>query len=534
MIQQELRCACIIMIQTSMSASQKKYSTIRLILGDQLNLDHSWFREVDPSILYVLMEIRPESEYVTHHIQKIVGIFQAMRHFSHQLQKQGHHVRYFTISDGQNQHSFKGNLAQLVEKHTITSAEFMEPDEYRLDQLLSDVFQDLKIPFNKVSSEHFLTTREELQKLFSGKKRFLMETFYREMRRKHDVLMEGDEPAGGRWNFDKENREKLPPDHTPPAPLLFRRHVHSILDEIWKEDLPHLGEIDEHHFPWPVSREEAKKLLGYFLGHLLPNFGTYQDAMSNNYWSIYHSRISFALNIKILHPREVIREVENRWREDPDTIGLAQAEGFIRQILGWREYMRGIYWAHMPEYETLNYFNHERPLPKFFWTGQTRMNCMAKAISQSLEHGYAHHIQRLMVTGNFSLLAGIHPDEVDQWYLGIYIDAFQWVEITNTRGMSQFADGGIVGSKPYVASASYIHKMGDHCSQCHYDRKKRTGEGACPFNSMYWRFIAVNEDKLSNNQRMSMMYRVWHKMSPETKQELLDQADMYLDHIEQL
>jgi deoxyribodipyrimidine photolyase-related protein len=231
---------------------------------------------------------------------------------------------------------------------------------------------------------------------------------------------------------------------------------------------------------------------------------------------------------------EVIRAVENHWQQHPEAISLAQAEGFIRQILGWREYMRGIYWANMPEYETLNFFGHDRPLPGYFWTGNTRMNCISKAVSQSLDYAYAHHIQRLMVTGNFSLLAGIDPNEIDNWYLGIYIDAFQWVEITNTRGMSQFADGGIVGTKPYIASASYIHIMGDHCGACHYDHKKRTGEGACPFNSLYWRFLAVHEDKLANNQRMSMMYRVWHKMAPEIQHEILEQADKYLEQIEAL
>lgn len=510
------------------------YKQIRLILGDQLNINHSWFTRPNPSVLYVMMEIIPESEYVTHHIQKITGIFLNMRNFAQTLAEQGHQVRYFKINDPDNRHSFEHNLRHLIENHKITSAAFMEPDEFRLDVLLEKCFRDLRIPHNKASTEHFLTGRNDLKQMFPGRRSVPMENFYRRMRIRYNILMEGDKPAGGKWNYDKANRQKLPAGMKAPMPYLFGHDVSEIVSEIRSAGLKYIGQIDEKTFPWPATRNEALEVLEYFNHNLLEHFGTYQDSMQNDHWSLYHSRLSFSLNIKLIAPLEVIRAVLDFWRKNNDKISIEQVEGFIRQILGWREYMRGIYWRHMPEYEQLNFFKHQRPLPSFFWTGNTKMKCIQKAVLQSLEHGYAHHIQRLMVTGNFSLLAGIDPDEVDKWYLGIYTDAFQWVEITNTRGMSQFADGGIVGTKPYISSASYINKMGDYCKNCHYKPSKKTGPGACPFNSLYWRFLAINEEKLAANQRMSMMYNIWHKMDSKSQNELIDQANYYLDYIENL
>jgi deoxyribodipyrimidine photolyase-related protein len=263
-------------------------------------------------------------------------------------------------------------------------------------------------------------------------------------------------------------------------------------------------------------------------------FGSYQDAMTPNEWSLYHSRISFSMNIKMISPQEVINKAVKEWQKRPDEIQFNQLEGFVRQIIGWREYMRGIYWLKMPEYASLNYFNNQEKLPEWFWTGETKMNCVKDAINQSLDYGYAHHIQRLMITGNFALLAGVNPDEIDAWYLGIYIDAIEWVQITNTRGMSQFADGGIVGTKPYVSSASYIDKMSHYCGSCFYKKAIKTGEKACPFNSLYWNFYDKNEDKLGKNPRIGMMYNVWRKMQPEAKVAMLEQADYYLKNINKL
>jgi deoxyribodipyrimidine photolyase-related protein len=266
----------------------------------------------------------------------------------------------------------------------------------------------------------------------------------------------------------------------------------------------------------------------------LPLFGTYEDAMTPNEWSLYHSRISFSLNTKLISPIEVINKAIDEWKKRPNEIEFNQLEGFVRQIIGWREYMRGIYWQKMPEYATLNYFEHQNKLPDWYWTGKTKMSCLKHTIHQSLEYAYAHHIQRLMITGNFALLAGVHPDEVDKWYLGIYIDALDWVEITNTRGMSQFADGGIVGTKPYVSSATYIDKMSHYCGGCFYKKSVKTGDKACPFNSLYWNFYDQHKDKLAKNPRIGMMYNVWNRMEPKAKSDLLQQAQYYLEHINEL
>jgi deoxyribodipyrimidine photolyase-related protein len=354
------------------------------------------------------------------------------------------------------------------------------------------------------------------------------------MRKKYHILMEGDKPLTGKWNYDGENRKKLPKDHKPTSPLVFQNDVTKIVSEIQKIDIKTIGNIDAENFVWPINRKQSLELLDFFVTECLALFGSYQDAMTPNEWSLYHARLSFSMNVKLISPLEVIQRAITEWENNPEEIAYHQLEGFVRQIIGWREYMRGIYWNKMPEYATMNYFNHENQLPEWFWTGKTKMNCLKDAINQSLNYAYAHHIQRLMVTGNFALLAGIHPDEVDAWYLGIYIDAIEWVEITNTRGMSQFADGGIVGTKPYVSSAAYIDKMSHYCGSCFYKKAVKTGDKACPFNSLYWNFYDKNEDKLGKNPRIGMMYNVWRKMKPEDKVALLEQADYYLKNINNL
>jgi len=346
--------------------------------------------------------------------------------------------------------------------------------------------------------------------------------------------MEGDKPLTGQWNYDSDNRKKLPKDHKPTPPLVFNNDVSEIYNEIATTNIKTIGTIDAKNFVWPVNRKQSLALLDFFATACLPLFGSYQDAMTPNEWSMYHSRISFSMNVKMISPQEVIDRAIDEWRKRPNEIEFNQLEGFVRQIIGWREYMRGIYWNKMPQYATLNFFNNQEKLPDWFWTGKTKMNCLKDAISQSLQYGYAHHIQRLMITGNFALLAGVHPDEIDAWYLGIYMDAFEWVEITNTRGMSQFADGGIVGTKPYVSSASYIDKMSHYCSSCFYKKNIKTGEKACPFNSLYWNFYDRNESKLASNPRIGMMYNVWRKMKSEDKTALLEQANYYLKNRNEL
>lgn len=513
----------------------QRAQTIRLLLGDQLNPEHSWFQQTDDQVLYVLMEVRQETDYVQHHIQKVVGIFAAMRRFAQHLTERGHRVHYLTLDHSDNTQSIPENINKIIQQTGAKKFEYLLPDEYRLDEQLKSFCEQLAIETDVSDTEHFYTTRYEVKNFFSGKKTYLLENFYRAMRQKHRVLMDSDgEPVTGRWNFDTENRNKLPPEHTPPPPLTHQHNVTDLVELLEKQGVETIGTLEPEAFIWPLTAAEAKEALQDFIQRFLPNFGTYQDAMDERYWSIYHSRLSFALNIKLLNPREVVNAVEEAWRENPERYNIAQVEGFIRQVLGWREFMRGVYWAKMPAYAEQNYFGHPRKLPSWYWSGETKMNCLQKAIGQSLEHAYAHHIQRLMVTGNFALLAGIHPDEVDAWYLGIYIDAFQWVEITNTRGMSQFADGGLVASKPYVASANYMHKMSNYCQGCAYNRKKKTGPDACPFNSLYWHFMARHQDKLRKNPRIAKMYGTLQRMKPENRSAIMEKAEELLANLEDL
>ncbi|NDE60872.1 MAG: cryptochrome/photolyase family protein [Cyclobacteriaceae bacterium] len=432
-------------------------TTLRLILGDQLNSRHPWLESIDPSVTYLMMEMRQETDYVVHHVQKIVGFFLAMRHFAKELQEQGHRVIYYCLDDPENHQDLSSQIQYLIQKEGFSTFEYQFPDEYRLEQQLQSICQELDIPSHAVDSHHFLTPRGFLKDFFKGKKSYLMETFYREMRRKYQVLMEGNEPLGGKWNFDQENRKPLKEKGLMVPPCLHPKSAGHILEMLRRCEVKTLGSLDPHAFVWPSSRKESLDLLAY---------------------------------------------------------------------------MRGIYWAEMPAFGQSNYFDHQRQLPSWFWTGKTGMNCLNHAITQSLTYAYAHHIQRLMVTGNFALLAGIHPDEVDAWYLGIYIDAIEWVEITNTRGMSQFADGGIVGTKPYTSSANYIKKQSNYCGTCAYDAEKKVGKMACPFNSLYWHFHVRHREKLENNPRIGMVYRTWDKMT--AKQEVLDQAEFYLKRLEEL
>ncbi|MCC5939633.1 MAG: cryptochrome/photolyase family protein [Lunatimonas sp.] len=505
---------------------------LRLLLGDQLNYLHSWFKTPDPEVVYLMMEMRQETDYVVHHIQKVVAFFAAMRSFAGYMQAKGHAFRYLTLDDPANAQNLTVNLETIIEREQISSFEYMLPDEYRLDQQLDQFCRGLQIPWRAWDSEHFITEREFLKKFFHGKKTFLMESFYRQLRKQHSVLMDGSLPQGDRWNFDSENRGNISDVSEVPELIQFSHHVDSLVTMLKSCDVKTLGMLPETGLDWPIGREDSLAVLDFFCETLLPSFGKYQDAMHTDSRFLFHSKLSFALNTKMLAPLEVIRRVESVWSNDPDMYPLAGVEGFIRQILGWREYMRGVYWARMPEYAELNFFGHTRSLPRFFWTGETKMNCMSHAINQSLQSAYAHHIQRLMVTGNFALLAGIAPDEVDAWYLGIYIDAIQWVEITNTRGMSQYADGGLVGTKPYVSSANYIDKMSNYCGSCYYDKNKKLGFRACPFNSLYWAFYERHRPLLEKNPRIGFVYRTLDRMK--SKEEILAQAEFYLQDLNSL
>lgn len=507
--------------------------SLRLILGDQLNINHSWFDESDKNVTYVMMEVKPETEYVLHHAQKVLAIFSAMRAFAETIAKRGHKVVYFEFDDPENQHSFNNNLKRLIEDDNYERFEYQEPDEYRLGKQLSDFCRELNIDTVMVSSEHFFTDRKDVETFFKGRKSWVMENFYRDMRKKHQILMDNGKPVGAAWNFDKSNRTKLPKNHQLSEPLTFGLPDKELPNKLKNWGIKTFGSAEPENFTWPVTREQSLQLLDYFVDYLLPDFGTYQDAMHTDHWNIYHSRLSFSMNTKMLNPKEVVKRVEEAYHASTQT-DIAQAEGFIRQVLGWREFMRGIYWAHMPQYSEKNFFNHQRKLPDFYWSGETKMQCMKSAIGQSLDYAYAHHIQRLMITGNFALLNETHPDEVDRWYLGVYIDAFEWVEMPNTRGMSQFADGGIVATKPYVSSANYINKMSNYCKTCPYDHKRTTGENACPFNSLFWNFLDKNKEMLSKNRRMNFLVKNWEKRTAENRGEVLKQAAFYQKHTDKL
>ena len=506
---------------------------LRLLLGDQLNPAHPWVATVDPDVLYVLMEVRQETDYVLHHAQKILAIFAAMRDFARQLQAAGHRVRYLAIDDADNRHAIPANLDRLIGEHGAATFEYQAPDEWRLDRQLADYAHSLRIPARMLDSEHFLTRRDDAAAFFGSRRRWTMEPFYRHMRAVHDVLMEpAGRPAGGRWNFDAANRKARPgAPAEPPDPRTGHDH-RALWQRIVAAGVQSFGQPQAADFRWPLNRGEALRQLDAFVRDALPHFGDYQDAMSARAGRLFHSLLSFALNVKMLSPREVIARAESAWRSG--AAPLPAVEGFVRQILGWREYVRGVYWARMPDYAAGNFFGHARRLPRWFWTGATRMNCLRHAITQSLQHAHAHHIQRLMLIGNFALLAGLDPDEVHRWYLGIYVDAFEWVELPNTLGMSQFADGGLLATKPYVSSAAYIHRMSDHCGSCHYRHAERSGERACPFNALYWDFLARERARLAGNPRLAMPYRQLERLAPHRLDALRARAETLLAGLDEL
>lgn len=498
---------------------------LRLVLGDQLNSQHQWFKEVEENTLYVFFEMRQETDYVKHHIQKVVAFFTAMRSFAKALENQGHKIIYYNIYSDASRKSLDENIKTIITEKGITKFEYLLPDEYRLDKQLVTIVKSIPIESESFDTEHFLTQREDLNTFFEGKKQLIMEFFYRDMRKKYDLLMEGGKPLGGQWNFDKNNRKKWKGDPLIPPPFsIDTKRSQEVYDSIIKSGIETLGSYKPEQYLFPADRKEALEQLDYFCEYLLVHFGDYQDAMHTRERNLFHSRISFALNTKILHPLEVMKKVIDHYHKNPDRIELSQVEGFVRQILGWREYMRGIYWREMPDYKLKNKLDNFNKLPDFFWTGHTKMNCLKESITDSLETAYAHHIQRLMITGSFALLIQCHPDEVDEWYLGIYADAVEWVQLPNTRGMSQWADGGIVATKPYVSSGSYIHKMSNYCEECRYDRSKRTGENACPFNSLYWNFLDDKKEFFRKNNRMAMMLRLLDKIPLLEKEEIKKRA----------
>lgn len=501
--------------------------TLIPIFADQLSHGLSSLAASDPEdSIILMMEVAHEAEHVPHHSKKLIFLFSAMRHFAKELREAGWTVDYVEMTDDENAGDFTGEVSRALTRHDISQIRVCEPSVYRVLELVKGWEAALDTPVSITFDDRFIATKEEFAEWAEGRKQFRMEYFYREMRRKTGLLMDGDKPEGGQWNFDKDNRKPAKADMKFPEPLRFQPDpiTQDVIEMVKTRFKTRLGNADG--FFWAVTRDGALEALDYFLDHGLPSFGDYQDAMIGGESFLFHSLLSPYLNAGLLGPVEICKAVETRYLAGDAPINAA--EGYIRQIIGWREYVRGIYWLEMPEYIERNHLNATRQLPDFYWTGETDMECLKQSIGQTLEHAYAHHIQRLMITGNFALLIGADPHTVHEWYLSVYIDAFEWVELPNTLGMSQFGDGGLLGSKPYASSGSYINRMSDHCKACKYKVKERVGEDACPFNSLYWHFMARNEDVLKGNNRLAMPYRNLEKMDADVRQGLMDQADGFL------
>ncbi|MBB6520007.1 cryptochrome/photolyase family protein [Pseudoteredinibacter isoporae] len=508
---------------------------LRFLFGDQLNIQHSWFADVNTACLYVMAEMPSELAYVRHHHQKISAFFAAMRAFSADLKAAGHRVLYLDLNQCDGKNTLVEVLHPIIEQYQPESLLFQEVDEFRLQQHIERIQAKAKLNVGIVESEHYFLPKQELSKYFSPGKHKKMEFFYRALRKRFDILMCDGGPEGERWNFDSDNRKKLAKKDIPdiPEPLVFENDVNDIADLLETHKVKTIGAA-KSKIDWPVNREQSLRLLHWFCQYCLPNFGRFQDAMtgqSEHSWSLYHSRLSFSLNCKLLSPDEVIKVAIQQYR-DREEIDLAQLEGFVRQILGWREFVRGIYWTNMPGYKQSNFLASDRKLPDFFWNANVDMHCLRSALQHALERSYSHHIERLMVIGNYCLLAGIDPDQVDEWYLGVYADAIEWVQLPNTRGMSQFADGGLLATKPYVASGAYMNRMSDHCRSCTFNVKKAAGEGACPLNSLYWYFLETHRERFAKNPRMTMSYKNWDAKSSENQSDILETAQQYLSSLQ--
>ena len=502
-------------------------TTLRFVLGDQLTRGGATLRDIADGDIVLMVEVADETVYVKHHKQKIAFIFAAMRHFADELRAESIVVDYVKLDAAGNIGSFAGELQRAAKRHGASRVVVTEPGEWRV---LADMrtWQDgLGIPVEIRDDDRFFASTARFAAWAKDRKSLRMEFFYREMRRDTDLLMQGDEPAGGQWNFDSDNRKRLPktlplPQRFGYAPDDITREVLALVRDRFKD---HFGDLEP--FDWAVTRTDALRALQDFLDHALPNFGDYQDAMAAGEPFLFHAILSPYLNAGLLTAREVCIAAEREYREK--RAPLNAVEGFIRQILGWREYVRGVYWLKMPDYAETNALHATRPLPWLYWSGETDMHCMAEAIGQTKRTAYSHHIQRLMVTGNFALLAGIAPKQIAEWYLVVYADAYEWVELPNVQGMSQFADGGLLASKPYASSGAYIDRMSDFCKTCVYDVKQKSSPAACPFNYLYWAFLIRNAKTLRGNQRLAMPYRTLDGWDAGRKASITAEAERFLD-----
>ena len=506
-----------------------------LVLGDQLALSSPALDGFDPAQDTVLMVEAPgEATAVWSHKARIALFLSAMRHFAQEISKRGWPLEYIAL-EAAGPTGFGDRLREALRRHRPRALKLLEAGELRMQQAIEAACRDEGVALHWVDDTHFLCSRAEFARWAKGKRELRMEFFYREMRRKHRVLMEGAEPAGGQWNFDADNRSAYPkrsgPGAIPPpagfAPDEVTRQVFALVEHHFPD---HPGSLT--HFRWPVTREQAKQALQVFIDTRLIQFGKYQDAMWSDTPVGWHSLLSAAMNLHLLDPRDVIAAAEQSWRSG--RVPLADAEGFIRQVLGWREFIRGVYWLDMPAMREANHYAHQRDLPAWFWNGNTRMACLRDCLKQTLEHGYAHHIQRLMVTGNFALLAHLSPQQVEDWYLAIYVDAIEWVELPNTAGMALHACGPRFTSKPYIASGAYIQRQSNYCSGCRYDPARRTGEQACPFTTLYWHFVDRHERSLAANPRTALMAKNLQKLGDDERSAIRHRAAELLEDLDAL
>lgn len=502
--------------------------TLRLILGDQLSPRVAALRDLHKlNDVVLLAEVADEATYVRHHKKKIAFVFAAMRAFATKLRAEGVTVRYVKLDHPENTNTLKGEVQRALDELGLSEVIVTEAGEHRLAADMETWEAAFGVPVEIREDTRFICSHARFRDWAQGRKQLRMEYFYREMRSDTGLLMDGSEPAGGRWNFDAENRKPAKADLFMLRPPRFEpdAETQNVLDLVEARFPDHFGNLTPFWFG--VTHDAAEHALGHFLKQALPNFGDYQDAMLAGEPFLYHSIISMYLNVGLLEARDICMRAEQEYRSG--RAPLNAVEGFIRQILGWREYVRGIYWLEGPDYLRRNALGATRDLPWFYWSGETDMACMAAALGQTKTEAYAHHIQRLMVTGNFALLAGINPFQVHEWYLAVYADAYEWVEAPNTIGMSQFADGGLLASKPYAASGAYIDRMSDYCRGCAYDVKLKAGAKACPFNYLYWDFLTRNREALGGNPRIAPMFKTLDRMSDERRAEIARDAATFLE-----
>ena len=454
-----------------------------------------------------------------------------MRHFAQHLRDKAWPVIYTLLDAPDNSGTLAGELDKAVRQYQPEQLVMTAPGDWRVLHSLRSVAKQHGLVLQLRDDTHFFSTVRDFEQHIAGRKQWRLEFFYRELRQKHQVLMNNGKPMGGQWNFDADNRGsfgKQGPGVLPqPSRFAPDETTRAVMAMVNQRFAHHPGQLQD--FGWPVTRPQALQALASFVQHRLPRYGQYQDAMwSGEVW-LYHSHLSCALNLKLLNPREVVSAAENALHA-----GLAPieaVEGFVRQVLGWREYVRGIYWTQMPAYLELNRMHAHVQLPDFFWNGQTEMACLRDAITQTLEQGYAHHIQRLMVTGLYALLLGVTPQEVHRWYLAVYVDAVEWVELPNTLGMGQFADGGLMASKPYVASGKYIDRMSNYCKGCRFNPALASGEQACPFTTLYWHYLDKHADTLASNPRMLMQLKNLNRLSATERAAIRQQAQHHLQSV---